>query len=529
MFREAPAGKFQENAFKTAACYLTEEVSKRWIELLGTDAERKEDPGTDGNGPDAATSCAGDLTNPIIDREPPAADFVLLLDNTGRESVDLHASFKSIGASFFSCVINDDGFAPDGIESVYGYFLGYPEGKEHPGKPRYFNRIEVPGYWEISGTGRGGRITDMSHERARIFYAEPAHKRYVKIVDWIDGSGIVRSSDHYNKNGCLFARTAFNSKGERVNRSYFSKDGNEIIVENFVTKDIILNFDRQVRMFKNKTELVIFYLEKRKLDDKRIFYNSLSYPFFVSEDLKGRGRGDILFWQEEIKDDIPGNMQIILGGRSACTESIAVQKRRAYDKMAALKADMGMVRLLGFVYPFARPNRYTREILICTNSDNIACLSEITERLSSFRFHIAALTEMSSKLMAYGDRKNVILYPGVSMGKLDELFDRCDLYLDINHENEIVSAVRRAFLNNMLILAFRETLHDGVYVEDSHIFSEAEPEGLIAFAGALAGNGRAGGEYMETGLMDKELVDRELARQREHALCAEEDMYRQII
>ncbi|MCR4740340.1 MAG: accessory Sec system glycosylation chaperone GtfB [Lachnospiraceae bacterium] len=512
-------GALRENSYKRAAAYLEDKVAEKWALLLGNsddetcgnEPRRNIQNGAFGN--EIRINGSAENTDPGDLADTP--DFVLLLDNTGRDSMDLYASFKSTGKSFFAAVLSDDGFIPGEMESVYGFFLGYRAGTSYEGKPRYFNGIRVPKYWEISGTGRGGKITDMSHERGRIFYAEPSHKRYVKTVDYYDEKGIVRFSDHYNRYGALYSRTAFSAGGERINRSFFSADGKEIIVENFVTRDIILNYKGKILIFKNKTEFAIFYLKERGLSGRRLFYNSLSYPFFVSEDLPKETGGDILFWQEDIKDDIPGNMKIILNGRSSRTGRIVVQNRSSYEKLRASGANMDMITLLGFVYPFERENRYGRDILIGTNSDNIACLDEITAAVKDCRFHIAALTEMSAKLMAFGDRENVILYPGVSMAKLDELFAGCDIYLDINHENEIVSAVRRAFLNNMLILAFRETLHDGIYTEKGHIFGKDEPDRLTAL--------------LTSALNDRAVMEQSIRSQREHALLADEAAYKTLI
>lgn len=167
---------------------------------------------------------------------------VLLLDDYSSDSQKLHQSFRLAGYEYPAAVIEDDGFLPEGVMSVYGFFLGDFKAEESlPGVPRYFNQITVPEYWEISGSNRSGSVHDKSRERGRIFYAEPTHKRLVKVVDWYDERGVVRSSDHYNRYGALYARTIFNEKGQKVNKSYFSADGKEVIVENFVTGDIILN------------------------------------------------------------------------------------------------------------------------------------------------------------------------------------------------------------------------------------------------------------------------------------------------
>ncbi len=438
---------------------------------------------------------------------------MLLMDNFGQESRKLYESFRKIGADCPVAVIEDDGFLPEDVMSVYGFFLG--DFRNMPGglgRSRYFNEIKVPAYWEISGNNNSGKVSDLYRERGRIFYAEPTHKRRVKVVDWYDEKGTVRSSDHYNRYGALYARTIFNARGQKVNKSYFDAAGREVIVENYVTQDIILNEGGKVRIFRNRTEFTLHFLEKAGLTGKRIFFNSLSIPFFVSERLEGTSeKGDILFWQEPVYDAIPGNMQIILRGESKRTGRILVQKRASYEKLMQLGADPAVVHQLGYVYPFARENRHGKNVLICTNSENVAHCHKIVKALPELHFHIAAITEMSAKLLSVGTYENVTMYPGVKMRMLDRLFEECDFYLDINHEGEIVSAVSRAFLQNQLILGFRETLHNKDYIAEEHIYSEVEPEKLIGELRRLA--------------VDGEALEQELAKQHEAALAENTESY----
>lgn len=65
-------------------------------------------------------------------------------------------------------------------------------------------------------------------------------------------------------------------------------------------------------------------------------------------------------------------------------------------------------------------------------------------------------------------------------------FGRCDYYLDINHDSEIVSAVKQAFLHNQLILGFRQTLHNKAFISNEHVFSEYEA--MAAFLKKIMGN-----------------------------------------
>ena len=116
-----------------------------------------------------------------------ADDIVLLLDNYSSYSHNLRYSFHKAGFRCPTAVIEDDGFLPEDVMSVYGFFLGNYKGEPGvSGRPRYFNQITIPDYWEISGNNNVGSIRDITRERGRIFYAEPKHKRLVKVVDWYD-------------------------------------------------------------------------------------------------------------------------------------------------------------------------------------------------------------------------------------------------------------------------------------------------------------------------------------------------------
>ena len=197
-------------------------------------------------------------------------DTVLLLDNYGEESGILHQSFRRAGFTGTVIVVEDDGFFPEDVISVYQYFCGdFRAGGKVPGKARYFNQIDVPDYWEISGNNSGGKVQDLQHERGRIFYAEPKHKRLVRVVDWMDEKGIVRSSDHYNRYGALYARTFFSKDGKRFCKAYFDAEGRETILENFVTHDIILNRDGKVYIYRSKIDLILKVLEELGAIDRK--------------------------------------------------------------------------------------------------------------------------------------------------------------------------------------------------------------------------------------------------------------------
>ena len=444
------------------------------------------------------------------------SDAILLFDHYGQDSRALHMSFKLAGFDCPAVVIEDDGFLPEDVMSVYGFFLGnFKEVLGDSARPKYFNEIQVPEYWEISGTNSNGKVQDLYKERGRIFYAKPEHKRLVRIVDWYDECGVVRSSDHYNRYGAIYGRTVFNAKGQKVNKTYFSADGREIIVENFVTGDIILNEGNEIFIFHTKTELVLHFFVRANLKQSRIFFNSLSTPFFVSNRLKAQVKRDILFWQEPKRDDIPGNMQAIFNGDTSRTAAVMVQKKQSYDKLIALGAKKEMVHRLGFIYPFERENSGRPEALICTNSDNIEHCEDLIKALPRMHFHIAAFTEMSSKLMGMDSYDNVRLYPGVKTAVLDELFNTCDYYFDINHESEIASAVSKAFLHDHLIFAFRETAHNADYEAKEYTYPAAKWKQMCA--------------DVKTAMADQKMMKKMLQQQKKAAMAEPADSYRRLL
>lgn len=417
-------------------------------------------------------------------------DTVLLLDNYGEDSEMLHLSFRRAGFTGPVVVIEDDGFFPEDVISVYQYFCGdFRESGRVPGKARYFNQINVPDYWEVSGNNSSGKVSDLNHERGRIFYAEPKHKRLVRVVDWMDEKGTVRSSDHYNRYGALYARTFFNKDAKRFCKAYFDAEGRETVLENFVTHDIILNRDGKAYVFKNKVDFILKFLEELGAMESRVYFNSLSTPLFVSERMPPSRQEDVLFWQEGVRNDVPGNMRLILEGRAKRARSIYVQKRDSYEKLMELTRSNEVLKPLGFAYEYSRQNTFGNQALICTNSDRIEKGEELIKALPQMHFHIAAITEMSSKLMNLSQYQNVTLYPGARTKMIEELFDSCDYYFDINHEAEVVSAVKQAFLHDQLILGWKQTLHNKTFIALEHVFENFET--MIEFLNSVMGREEA--------------------------------------
>lgn len=395
-----------------------------------------------------------------------------LFDTYNQASWDLHYSLLVSGYNNPTVVINDDGFLPEDVTSPYLFFTGFdPKIKD---QALYFNQVPVPKFWEIRGNNTGAEIYDYHTKKGQIHYTEPAHKRLVKSVDWFDEKGVTRATDRYNKQGYRFSQVVYNRDGQAVLTSYFDQDGKEVLVEHHGTGDITLNYQGKVYIFKTRVDFIIFYLRATTFNLDRIFYNSLATPFMVAHHLGGQGR-DVLFWQEKLGDAIPGNMDFLLRGKSRQTQ-VAMQDGDTYQKAQSLLADeqKALVGQLGLMYPTSRTNRGQKEALILTNTDQVEELEKLVKELPELTFHIGALTEMSSRLTDMGQYANVKLYPNIATTTVKKLYQDCDIYLDINKGNEILSALRKAFENQQLIMAFDTTAHKRQYTAKHHIYATAD-------------------------------------------------------
>lgn len=404
---------------------------------------------------------------------------ILLLDNYNEESRKLHDSFKKAGFNGIVIVIEENGFLPNGVISLFGYYYMQGTTENIRNKPLYFDEIEIPDFWEIKGAHHSGEVFDLHKKRGIIHYTPYVDGRIVDYVNWLDENGRIVFTDFYDFLGHLYARSIRDDSGKVITKSYFDFNNKEILVENFVTKNIILKREK-VTVFETKKDFVLYFIKELSIEIGRIYYNSLSTPFFVSECLPP-GYEDVLFWQENINYEIPGNMKVILNGVSRRTKRIYVQKVETYQKLIEKGVNKDIVTKLGYIYSFRKNIQTGNQILICTNSDNIESCEVLVQNLRTYTFHIVAITEMSSKLTNLSNYHNVKLYPVAKKNTIVELFSKCNFYLDINYGIEIVNAIQEAFMSNLLIYSFRQTIHNQIYIPKEHIFDKDECQSLVDF------------------------------------------------
>ena len=238
---------------------------------------------------------------------------VLLLQELTGPGQELLDSLQQAGIPVTPVFLEDDGFLPEGALSPYTGVL-HQEEEEPEGRPLYFDRVPVPKYWEIRGTGSGGEIVDCETVRGRICYCrrgKEAGGRFVHIVDWLDRDGKVRFSDHYNRQGRHFATTVLSKEEKPVLRSYFTPSGKEVITRNLVTGTLLVREHGTEKIYASNEDFAAAFLEA--LSPERIFYNSLAAPYFAASAYRKNHLEvrDALFWQEGPGKDLcadPGGL-----------------------------------------------------------------------------------------------------------------------------------------------------------------------------------------------------------------------------
>lgn len=404
-----------------------------------------------------------------------------VFDTYSRESQDLLHSMQESGFTHPTVVLEPNGFLPDGVESPFLYFLGQPKGEK---RGRYFNEVPVPDFWEISGDNSSAKVNYYGQEKARIAYHATSYKRIVESVEWLDDKGQVVMIERYNQYGRKIAITTCDAQGHPLVTTYFEGD-TERLTENHQTGDLILTLDHQpMRIFKNRLDYFVFYLEYRGFNLDGLVYNTLATSFSLSLQLGNKGiKGrDVLVWQEPLHDSLPGNMQLILKSPEIRTKKILVPQNATYHRALQLSSQDQHASFgpLGYLYDFKVKDDIRKDTFVLTNSDQIEALTYLVESLPDVTFRVAALTEMSASLLSMVRYPNVVLYQNISQERIQELLKISSIYLDINHYAEVQGIVRKAFEHQQVILAFSHTVHDRTYLAQANIFEQGKEADLVA-------------------------------------------------
>lgn len=412
-----------------------------------------------------------------------------IFDNYHFNSQLLHRSLKLAGYQHLTICLEDDGFLPDDVTSPYQFFAQNPINPSD--NPLFFNEVEVPTYWEITGTNDMGEIKNLGEVRGKIFYQPNFKSRIVSRVEWLDNKQRLRTVDFYNKNGFKFAEVIYDLTGKAIMKKYFDRLGKEIIYENCVTGDYVLNWKNETHFFKSQESFVIYYLKQLNVDLDVVIFNSLAMPFIALYRMDTIGKG-ILVWQENSHGNVPGNMKLMFDEYLNRNYSVMIPDSIEYLTICQRLDDRerDKVHRGGYLYDYRKQNQFSRNILTLTNSDQLSCVEELVKNNSNYQFHIAAITEMSNKLLELVKFDNVRLHPVADEETIESLYQQCDIYLDNNKGNELLDAVSRAFENDMVIFATHDEAHNRMFTATENIVMEKYINNLTVMLKKMANSSK---------------------------------------
>ena len=113
-----------------------------------------------------------------------------------------------------------------------------------------------------------------------------------------------------------------------------------------------------------------------------------------------------------------------------------------------------------------------------TASDTLEHLDYLVQELPEVAFHIAAKTNVSDYLESFNHYENVNIYTNVHYDDiLEDLLNRADIYLDINHWGEVDNIVGRALEIGKPVFSFETVVHRRN--ENVRVFSLEDKESMI--------------------------------------------------
>ena len=388
-----------------------------------------------------------------------------LFQRYDQDAWDIHYTQLRQGKDYPTIVIEDDGFLPSDVHSIY-HFLEYTTCEY---SPLHLNNLTLPLAYEVEREGADFFI--MSNDRIVgkvLLYGEPI-ERIVKEVWWLDSKGYPYKKDYYNQYGYCFKTETYVKDLGLVSTSYYSVSGEVLLDENHLVGSILYNN----QLYLNKLSLYNKCLAELGYSKEPITFNHLGTPLEIV--LSSLEKGHDLIFQEEISDSsIPENLQYVICNSDKI--NLSVTNRSTYSVLEKLSK----VQFMMLLVPSKSELGSFKDVLITTQTDQLTSIEDFVQQLPDLEFHIAAPTQMSSKLLDLNSYSNVQLYPNISSENLDDLFTKCGLFLDIAMSPTVFDANRRALENSLLRVGLIG-VSTGKYISDANLFSLKSLDSLIEY------------------------------------------------
>ncbi|MCM0583210.1 hypothetical protein [Weissella diestrammenae] len=415
-----------------------------------------------------------------------------LINQYNEETNLVNNTLKKIFKEFVTVSIENDGFLTTGTYSPTDYFSERENmEKKYAKRGRYYNEVLVPKYWEIIGFGNDAQILDGNQLRGRIIYSSSRlRNRIVASVEWFETSGKIYKKDYYDQYGTIYKEVQY-VDNQPVTEFYLNPQG-QIRIQHSLKSGLytIFQANGDMKAYNNVIDLTKAYIEAKFVNIDKLFFNSLSVDFMVANRITS-AKESVLMWHEKIGTAIPGNMLTFLSNEEL-SRKVIIQDKTSYENFDQIYEgnDRDKVHYLNYNYTLEpRSNRLEHNnAFVLTNTDDVVNLGALIKNAPSIHFHIAAFTQMSDKLKQFESEDNVTLYQSANTIVIDNIWDKTDIYLDINRGSEMDNVLKTAFIRQIPIIGFTSTIHNQKFVHKKGQYLETNESEMIRDLNMIADN-----------------------------------------
>ncbi|WP_314397652.1 hypothetical protein [uncultured Gemella sp.] len=332
--------------------------------------------------------------------------------------------------------------------------------------PLFALKVEVPEYWSINMGYEYGTIWDRGIQRGIINYLN-YDEWTVSSVEWWDVKGNVISKDYYGEDGLCFKQEIFDSEEKIISIQYYNQKGNLIMIEDPGNGLFSIFFENMTFLY---DENQLWHACVNLINDNEVLVIGDQHiaKFFKDEKIKACYTDKLPLEDEDVNKWL------------MTVDELYIYHFSVFSKLSL----NDRVHHISPLYPKKNTEQY--RALIITHTQDVEKIEELTSALPMIEFHIGAITAMGSRLTDLDEMNNVFLYPGMPQSQFFNLLENCNIYLDINHDIEILDAVEESLEKGMLLFAFEETCHRPKYFTSEHMYTTFEVNKMIDYLKQLS-------------------------------------------
>lgn len=322
-------------------------------------------------------------------------------------------------------------------------------------------KVVVPKFWEIHMDYNEGTIWDKDAKRGLIHYLN-RELRTVKMVEWLDEKGRTFSRDYYQENGWRYKQVILDEEEKSISIHYYSPE-NILLMTEDVENQLFTVFENEITRIYKEQELWQNCLSKINVENEIVAVGDQRIAQCLEiENILGCYLGKETLDETEIQNWL------------SYVDCLYIHHYSVYRSLS----ENEKVRHLSPLYPL-KNNRTRHRALIVTHTQEVEEIETLVENLPMLEFHIAAITAMGGRLTDLREKENVFLYPGILETQFKSLLEICTIYLDINHNIEILSAVEESIEKGLLLYGFEETYHRKEFLCPEHLYASSDVSHMI--------------------------------------------------